>query len=273
MKAKNNIKAKTFPDVMMKRWENSDGIDFAIALARLTGWMLQVDWLTTEQHADVENMTPVRVYVETNRDVVFDFTGKKGIMAFNKYVIQPIAGKRTRTPTAYIDTRCYSEQALRELPLRVKANDTEIEKATSAISAHPTFLDTIPKRQNPEIPAYLASKFSHGNCVPFADALMNLTGLPAAGIDVMKYADECGSRLGFCHAIIIHPDGQVEDAWGKQPLSEVLERFYIKEYTMSATIFEERKAIQSREYPDRYQDAYKLAISFLKDHSLVLTNK
>ena len=97
--------SSAFNDVLIKHWEKSDGVNFAIALARITGWMLQVDWLANERHADVEDLTPVRVYVETNRDVVYDFTGKKNMMAFHKYVILPIAIKRTKTRKENDDTR------------------------------------------------------------------------------------------------------------------------------------------------------------------------
>lgn len=254
--------------MLIKRWEKSDGIDFAIALARLTGWMLQVDWLTLNEHDAEKNMIPVRVYVETNRDIVFDFTGKRSVMAFHKYIIRPIAFKRSRMRNEHIATRCYSEEALRELPLKVQASEDEIQKATDAILAHATYLNLVPKRLNPEIPAYIASGFSHGNCVPFAHAFHDVTGLPAVGIEVSKYADNCANPLGFCHSVILHPDGQVEDSWGKQPLAEVLERFYIREYRMNPDIYYNRKVIQMREYPDRYHKAYELAISLLNGNSL-----
>lgn len=265
MKSKKNVKPKNFPDALLKQWEKNDGVDFAISLARLTGWMLQVDWLTSDEDDDVQNMIPLRVYVETNRDLVFDFIGKKSVMAFNKYVIQPIAFQRLRNGFKNITTRCYTEEALRDLPLRVRLSNYGIEKATLAILAHPTFLSSIPKRQNPEIPAQEASQFSQGNCVPFAEVMHELTNLPAMGIEVSKYSDVCGSLLGFCHAVIMHPDGNVEDSWGIQPLSVILERFYIEEYQMSEQIFLDAKARQRRESLDLYNEAYKKASNVLKN--------
>lgn len=263
MKLKQKIKSKGFSEVLIKHWEKTDGINFAIALARISGWMLQIDWLTLNQHAEVENMTPIRVYVETNKDVVFDFTGKKSVIAFHKYVILPIAMKKAKTRTESVATRCYSEETLRELSLKYSASEYEIEKATSAILANPAFMSLIPKRVNPEIPAFLASQFSHGNCVPYACALQNSTGMPALGISVSKYQDECGNKLDFCHAVVLHPDGDVEDAWGKQSLQEVLDRFYIQEYRMTTAIYDEHKNRQFNEHADRYQKAYDLAISFI----------
>lgn len=263
MKVIKALKSKSFPDVLIKQWENNDGVDFAIALARLTGWMLQVDWLAGSENEELENMIPVRVYVETNRDVVFDFTGKKSIMAFNKYVITPLAMKRIKKGVQNISTRCYTEEALRELPLRVRATNYGIERATIALLANTDYLALIPKRQNLHISGHDASQFSHGNCVPYAEAIHDLTNLPAVGIEVLKYADECGSRLGFCHAVILHPDGNVEDSWGIQPLSVILERFYIKEYKMGPQIFLEAKERQRKEYSERYDKAYVKARSLL----------
>jgi hypothetical protein len=256
--------SSNFPEALVKHWEKSDGVNFAIALGRLTGWMLQVDWLASEQHSLEADMTPVRVYVETNNDVIFDFTGKKSMKAFHKYVILPIGIKRSKTRSESIDTRCYSEQKLREMPLKVKATEYEIEKATKAILANPSYLSFIPKRQNPDIPAHIASQFSHGRCVPFAEALKDLSGLTAVGISVIKYNEDCANQLGFCHTVIQHTDGLVEDAWGKQTLQQVLDRFYIDECEMSQEIFDLHRSRQQHEFPEIYKEAYEMAKNLLQ---------
>ncbi|KQB99842.1 hypothetical protein [Pedobacter sp. Hv1] len=263
MESKKAPKNKPFPDALIKQWEKNDGVDFAIALARITGWILQVDWLCSREDDDVHDMVPLRVYVETNRDVVFDFTGKKSMMAFHKYTIMPIASKRLKNGLQNKATRSYTEQELREMPLRVRASDYGIEKATQAILANSAYLALIPKRENSYISGHDAVLFSQGNCVPFADAVQQLTSLPAVGIEVSAYSEECGSQLGFCHAVILHPDGTVEDSWGVQPLSVILERFYIKDYQISPQIFEDAKQRHIRENPDRYMHAYKKAVSLL----------
>ncbi|MEJ2880379.1 hypothetical protein [Pedobacter sp. GR22-6] len=268
MKTEKALKSKPFPESLKQHWENNDGVDFAIALARLTGWMLQVDWLTGHEHAEIKDMIPVRVYVETNRDIVFDFMGKKSVMAYNQHIIRKIAMKRVKGDKQHIATRCYTEEALRELPLRVRASEHGIEKATAAILANRDFLALIPVRQNPYISGHDASQFSHGNCVPYAEALHDLTGLTPLGIEVSKYSQDCGSKLGFCHAVILHADGNVEDSWGTQPLSVILERFYIEEYQINEQIFLDAKQRQRRDYSDRYQAAYDKALYLLKEHRL-----
>ena len=263
MKTKNKPKQKGFAESDLKHWEKSDGVNFAVALSRITGWMLQVDWLSPQENSPEKDLKPLRVYVETNGNTVFDFTGKRSVAAFNKYVILPIGSKRTKTGRDHIATRCYDEAGLKDLPLREQPSEYEIQRAKEKILANTDFLAIIPERQNPEIPAYLASQFSHGNCIPFAAAIQDLTELPALGISVSRYHRDCMNQPGFCHAIIMHPDGLVEDSWGRQPLAEVLDRFYIEEYTMDEDIFKIHQERQKREFPIRYHNAYTAAKSIL----------
>ncbi len=184
-------------------------------------------------------------------------------MAFNKYIVMPLAIHRTRNGKEHIATRCYEEAALNEVKLRERPSEVEIERATRAIFANPAFLEMIPKRSNPEMPAYHAVKFSQGNCIPFAEALSSLTGLPALGISVSRYRPECVNALGFCHVIVLHPDGSVEDSWGRQQLEQILDRFHILEFTMEKKIYAFHRERQLLEYPDRYLQAHNLALSLL----------
>lgn len=79
MAVKNKKTKGHFTSDQIRNWENKDGVNFAIALARITGWLLHVDWLTIDQHAKVKDMTPLRVYVGIDTDYIFDFNGKKHI--------------------------------------------------------------------------------------------------------------------------------------------------------------------------------------------------
>ncbi|MGN6638027.1 MAG: hypothetical protein ACTHJ8_03890, partial [Mucilaginibacter sp.] len=121
-----------FPEQLIREWENSDGVNFAIALARETGWLLQVDWWAYSSNDVVENMRSLRVYVATDGDAVYDFNGKKLIQAYNTYVVQPIARKRNY-PGNGISSRFYSEEKLWDLPLRVKPSAAEIIKAVQEL--------------------------------------------------------------------------------------------------------------------------------------------
>ena len=56
-----------FPKNEIESWEQDDCVNFAIALARLTNWLLHVDWFTNSfdprSDEDPSNMVPIRVYV------------------------------------------------------------------------------------------------------------------------------------------------------------------------------------------------------------------
>jgi len=215
-----------FPEYLMKDWENTDGVNFAIALARITGWLLHVDWWTPSEDAPVEDMRSVRVYVGTDGDAIYDFNGKKKIQAYIKYVIEPIAVKRATQNKGSVLTRFYSEADLRKLPLRVKANYANIKAAEDVIRRNKEFLDKIPPRINPEIPADIAGKYSFGWCVVFAEVIEELRGLPAVAMIADKYDPSVAiNKPGYFHSVNLHPDGEVEDSWGKQPVEKILERF------------------------------------------------
>ncbi|MET6996406.1 hypothetical protein [Chitinophaga defluvii] len=265
MASKNTKAQSKFRDDLVKSWENTDGVNFAIALARMTGWLLHVDWWGTDNTQTENNMVPLRVYVGTDRDIIYDFTGKRRIEAFNQYVILPIAKKRAHPPIGAVITRFYSEEKLLSLPLRVKASEIEITKAEDAIKNNKSFLDKIIVRLNPHIPAEWAAQFSFGWCTVYAAALEDVRGYQATAIIVSRYTEQFqNTKPGFCHCVIVHPDGEMEDSWGKQPVQNVLERFGIEGYSLSRE--EYQKALESIKINshERYDAAYTKASNFLK---------
>jgi len=258
-----------FPEDLVREWEKSDGVNFAIALARLTGWLLHVDWFTPYEDAPYEEMKALRVYVGTDGDAIFDCNGKKKINAYNTYVILPIAQKRSAGKRGNVLTRFYSEEKLWQLPLFVKPDEGRINVALAAIEKNKKYLERVPKRLNPHIPADRAADFSFGHCVPFAAALEKVRGLPAVAIFADKYEDAFGySKKGFCHSVVMHPDGEAEDSWGKQPLSHVLARFGIVEYHTSEAAQKEYAAGQQRNSADIYQRAFEDAVHFISQYNL-----
>lgn len=253
-----------FPPQLMREWENGDGVDFAIALARATGWLLYVDWFAQSQDDAVEQMQSVRVYVGTDGDAIYDFNGKKRIQAYNQYVIQPILIKRNLIKGAGVSSRYYSEEKLLTLPLRKRPSADCIRRAEEALKINPAFLAKIPGRINLQIPAHLAAEFSFGKCVLFAAALEERTGLKATGISVSRYsAMYAGNELGFCHSVIIHPDGQWEDSWGKQPMDNILERFGIEAYTLSSDTHQQALSQLRKNSPLEFERYFALAKDLL----------
>lgn len=262
-----------FPDDLVREWEKSDGVNFAIALARRTGWLLHVDWFTPYEDAPYEEMKPLRVYVGTDGDAIFDCNGKKKINAYNTYVILPIAQKRAIGKSGNVLTRFYSEEKLWQLPLLVKPDEARINVALTAISKNKKYLERVPKRLNPHIPADRAADFSFGHCIPFAAALEKIRRIPAVAIFADQFEEAFGySKKGFCHSVVIHPDGEAEDSWGKQPLSHVLARFGIVTYRINEAAQKEYVAAQQRHSSDIFQRAYEDALYFIKQNDLLGPN-
>ncbi len=268
MKGK-KTKESGFPHDLVKSWEDSDTVNFAIALARITGWLLQVDWWTTSEEDDPDaDVISLRVYVADDQQGVFDLRGKQKITSFHNNVILPIAKKRG-IGKGGVRTRFYSEKKLLTLPLRVKPDLGKVEIAERAIRNNPEFLEKIPPRTPPYIPASDAGDFTYGRCVMYATALHDLTQLPVKAIISERYTDQfANSRIGFAHSIVLHPNGLAEDAWGIQTLERILARYGIERYRLSE---EEHWSVNERLKNNsgaKYQEAYDLAIALIKKHCI-----
>lgn len=174
----------------------------------------------------------------------------------------PIAEKRAYRRHGGILTRYYSEATLKTLPLRVKANETYIKKAQIEILKNRSFCEKIPKRLNPIIPADRAAQFSFGWCAPFASALEQAKSLIAIGIVAVKYSPDQSNTPGYFHSVVLHPDGDVEDSWGKQPLQRILDRFGVLEYVLSREEHLEKNARLMKNSPEKYASAYHEALSY-----------
>lgn len=264
MKNVKKFPKKYFPDFFLKEWEKDDGVNFAIALARVSGWLLYVDWWTPYTDAPLELRKSIRVYVGADGDDIFDFTGKKNIENFNNNIISPIAEKRCTSFNGGIQTVFYSEEQLWKLPLRVKPNEDKVQKALDVISKSDLYLKKLPKRFNPQIPAYLAASFSFGHCAVFAQALQDIKGLKATAIIAEKYTSQYQfSKIGYCHSLNIHSDGDYEDSFGKQPLDGILARFGIEKYRLDENTQIEVHEKLKRNSPVKYQEIYKLATELI----------
>lgn len=228
-----------FADELIEAWEARDCVDFAIALARRTGWLLHVDWWSNStEHQDdmpVEQLRPMRVYVADDRHRIFDVRGVKSFVEFSDHIIWPLA-VRMRTGNGGVYTRYYGEKDLASLPLRARPDEARIARASEAIAANPGFLAAIPPRKPPNLPAHKAAWFSLGRCAAYAEALHEQTGLPVVGLIAMRFSALHGGPDrpgGYVHSVATHPDGMAEDAWGKASLSDIAERFGVVEFTIS----------------------------------------
>lgn len=249
---------------LIDAWEAEDCVNFAIALARLTGWLLHVDWWvpSTDHSAEIsiDQMKPLRVYVADNHDLIFDVRGVKSILDFNEGTIAPLA---RRYGAGGVRTRYYEEAALSSLPLRSLPDGTRMAEATAAIKANTYFLAAIPPRQPPFIPAYKAARFTFGRCAAFAEVMQELTGLEPTALLAVRFSPQFeGTRrtaTGYFHSVVLHPDGSAEDCWGKAPLHEIARRFGVLEFKTSndehRIVVNNLKSSSSDLYEEALQDA------------------
>ncbi|UIR57873.1 hypothetical protein LZQ00_08640 [Sphingobacterium sp. SRCM116780] len=264
MKNYKKVSQKYFLDFFLKEWEKEDGVNFAIALARVSGWLIHVDWWTPYNDAPLELRKSLRVYVGTDNDDIFDFIGKKKIQSFNQNVILPIAAKRGGSFSGGIQTTFYSEEQVWKLPLRVMPSEEKILKAVSIILKSELYLKKLPKRLNPNVPAHLAASFSFGHCAVFAHVLQEKKGLTATAIIAEKYTSQYAfSRLGYCHSVNIHLDGEYEDSFGKQPLDRILARFGVEKYRLDEVTQIEVHATLKRNSPAKYEEIFNLATELI----------
>lgn len=142
-----------FAPHLIATWEAEGCVNFAFALARLTGWLLHVDWWTpsTDYTVDtpIEKMRPLRVYVADNHDLIFDVRGVKSIVDFNEGSIAPLARK---FGSGGVRTRFYDELGISALQLQFQIDEEKIAQATEAIKENSYFLAAIPLRQPPVSP-------------------------------------------------------------------------------------------------------------------------
>jgi hypothetical protein len=230
-KSKNNGQ---FPEYILQCWEANDCVNFAIALSRMTGWILHIDWWTpTNDKEVVENMKPLRVHVGNNSNQVYDIRGRQTISTYTNNILMPIFKKRA-LKNGGIVTRYYSEQKLFDLPLRIKPNETKIQEAIEFINRNILFLNRIPLRNDPKVPADIAAKFTFGSCNPFATALCDLRGYKAVAIIAKEYNRIFdNNRLGYVHSFVLDQDNKAIDVWGKDNIENIAQRFEIAKYEIS----------------------------------------
>lgn len=253
-----------FSPQLVAQWEAEDCVNFAVALARETGWLLHVDWWTPsmshENDVPLDQLKPLRVYVADNHDRVFDVRGIRNLGDFTERTIRPLA---VRHGNGGVRTRFYGEDALASLPLRAQPSEAAVGKAVTAIRANYLYLDAISKRAAGAIPAHMAAPFAYGRCSLYARALHEKTGLEPVAMLAVRFAPMYqGTRRGasgYIHSVVLHEGGMAEDCWGIAPLSEIAARFGAVEYRLSV---QEQLAVDERlrrNSPEVYDKALQQA--------------
>jgi hypothetical protein len=256
-----------FASPLVAEWESEDCVNFAIALARETGWLLHVDWWVPTADPDLEvpldKFKPLRVYVGDNHDRIFDVRGIRSISDFIHRTIRDLA---IRQGNGGVRTRFYAEEKLKALPLKIQPDENKIVRATEAIRANADYLANITPRPAGAIPSHLAAPFAYGRCALFAEALHEVTGCDSVALLAVRFAAMFeGTRRdasGYVHSVVLHGAGIAEDCWGKAPLAEIAGRFGVVEFRTSRA--EQERVVESlrNNSPELYdpilQDAREL---------------
>lgn len=264
-----NKQRAAFAVELVEGWENEDCVNFAVALARPTNWLLHVDWWSTSRTPRDDEIKPIRVYVANNDDLVFDVRGIRTIFEFNERIIMK-AVPRVATGPGGVLTRFYDEERLASLPLRFQPCEAKIASAIEAIRANQQFLSAIPPRTAPFIPASEAAHFTFGRCAPFAEAMQELTGLQPMAMLAKRFSQkfegtERGEN-GYFHSVVMHPDGIAEDSWGRSSLTEIAARFGVLEFSTSSDVQAQVVERLIRNSAGRYEAAFERAKQVILTH-------
>ncbi|WP_217591119.1 hypothetical protein [Burkholderia sp. GbtcB21] len=267
-------RSQGFAQQQIEEWESRDCVDFAVGLARVSGWLLHVDWWTTSQqsHEGTEDgFKPIRVYVGDNKDLIFDPRGVMSLFDYRDRILVRQLRERGLSTSGGVLTRFYDEARFASLPVRYQPDEEKIRLAISEIETHPTFLAGISTRTPPHLPAYEAARFSFGLCTAYAEGLRDVNGLQPTGLLAVRFLPGFEglnvSERGYFHSVALHPDGMGEDSWGKAPLSEIARRFGVSEYVTSEE--EHHATIRSikLESPDIYASKYSDAVSLIHEYT------
>ena len=266
-----------FAPQLIEEWEAGDCVNFAVGLARLTGWLLHVDWWSTstkhKEDMPLDQLKPLRLYVADNYDRIFDVRGGKSIHEFNERILVKLI-RKNGFGNGGVYTRFYDEKKLSSLPLRIQPNEAMIARAMEEIRESPHFLAAIPARTQPCIPAYKAAQFTYGRCSAYAEAMHELTGLQPAALLALRFSPQFeGTRrsdTGYFHSVVLHPDGMAEDSWGKASVEEIASRFGVIEFKIS--VDEHQRVVEKIRLstPDIYEIAFQDAIEIIQVHRLRL---
>jgi hypothetical protein len=259
-----NKQREGFAIGLIDEWEADDCVNFAIALARLTGWLLHVDWWSPSPAESIseDEMKPLRVYVADNREGIFDVRGVKTLVDFHQGTIVKLVKKRAPRYGG-VRTRFYSEANLSTLPLRNPPDESKIALAIEAIKSNLAYLNAIPEKPKSRIPVHDAARYTFGHCVAYAEAMRELIGLQPVAILGKRfnplYERNDRSGDGYVHSIVVHPDGMGEDAWGIAPIEGIAGRFGAIEFEISANVHQEVVKNYYRTSNETYEAELKIA--------------
>lgn len=242
-----------FPDAFRLRCEERKCVDWAVAFERITGWPLHV--------IHVEGK-PVRAYCEDDGRWVFDVLGMVPPSSYGQPMLGHVVSPEGWPDSAFMDPvrrqglkmamRCLGGDRLGEFGLApVPALVDECERA---IRANTAYLDLVPERPKPRAAASDLSRYAFGGCVTYAEALSRITGLPAVTMTPTRMAAGMGLEGDGFHDAVLHPDGTLEDVWGRFPPERIAARYGMLAWELSPEPHARMMADALRTRPDAEAD-------------------
>ncbi len=256
--SKNNPTAITmngkgrFPDEIIADCENSLCVEWAVAFERITGWPVHLIHIAK---------TPLRAYCEDDGRWCYDVRGMMSPLRHGD-IVKPLVNPDDWPDSAFIDgaerTRlkigmaCVGADRLEEYG--IGADERRVEQCEAWIRNNATYLSLVPTRPKPWATARDIARYSFGGCVVYAEALARITGLPAVTMTAVGTTPGIQLRGGGFHGAVQHPDGTLEDIWGRFPVERVAARYGMLDWEISQAPHDQMVADALRTRPEAKSD-------------------
>lgn len=246
--SKRNVVALTasgpgrFPADFIQECEAEGCVHFALAMARLTGWPVLAVEGTERLKPDIEETETVqvrRLVCADDRLNLFDPTG-----IFPVDVLLRRRAESLRRPSdAGLAVLPLSELEIRSprvmLPQLIK--EPAVERHADVIRANRVYLQAVPQRPRPWLPADLIRRYAFGRCFAFAEALVRERGGVAVAMVATTPLRNDTRPLGgeYLHAVALLENGTALDAWGARAPRVIADRYNMGDFALSPERFED----------------------------------
>jgi hypothetical protein len=226
--------ARFSPD-FISRCEHYGCQHFAAAMSRITRWPLHaVEQAPGANAMRVEKDKTIIVHRFVAMDDIgtaFDVTGIRPVMPFISGIVE-----RLNLPPQLTGVTMSSEEEFRteRFVLPAAWDEAEIEFCRQEILRNQAYLNLVTPRPDPALNGHDITLYAHGGCVTYAAALARFLDLPAVTMRPTRLLSDAWGGAEPFHALVLHPDGQGEDAWGKAPLSRIGARYNMAEWRTDA---------------------------------------
>lgn len=207
------------------------GLHHAVAFERITGWPVHGTYVGDEA---------IRFHNEDGHVSIFDVRGIMTAAQHGDSVIQPLIMRGNWPRSALsadghlaIGCTCMGEEGVSEA--RIALDEDRLARAEAIIRANRVYLDLTPARTEPWFAASALRRYAFGQCVVFAEAMARVRGLTPVAMLPTGIADWAHIEPDqMQHSAVLHPDGELEDVWGKAPAAHIAARYGITQWNLSA---------------------------------------